>query len=248
MAQGRYKLKVEAPGFVPHEEDLELETAARVDVVLQVVCRVRVRVEPLPLGSLSFRVAVERSSGVIHCVAVGEDGLAELGGLQHGSWTVGLRAQGPLGGARAWHGPTQTFDIAVGESSLEWTLERPALGRVRLVLPVHDAADPPLPSDDMSSTDSSPGARGYRLQAWSKAHQRALRRARELSFELRDHADAVVLDSTPEDVELDAPRNRVLSTFTVPVGRYTLVLRRGADVLRSTPIQVLPDTSIDLDP
>lgn len=51
------------------------------------------------------------------------------------------------------------------------------------------------------------------------------------------------------EVELDAPPSRMLGVFTAPAGNlYTLVLQRGTELVRRSPVQVLLNTTVARDP
>jgi len=250
VAPGRYELQLGATGFAAHTQELELAPGEleRVDVTLEVGARVRVRVSPPPALFTSLRVVAESAAHATRSRVVEAGGLADLGVLAHGTWQVGLVAREAASGAQVWLGPTRTLEVPVGESSLEWDFARPELGRVRLELPVRRADDPPIPTDDFHSGDSGSLAASDRMQAWSSAHQRYAQRAEALTIELQDDTGIVLSSAASEEVQLDARRNRVLGVVTAPVGRYTLVLRRGTEHLRRSPVQVLPDTLVELDP
>jgi len=250
VAPGHYELQLGAPGFAAHLQELELTPGERkhVDVTLEAGARVSVRVTPPPAPLMRLRVVAESAEHATRSGTLEADGLADLGVLAHGTWKVGLVAREATGGAQVWLGATRALEVPVGEASLEWSLARPELGRVRLELPVHRSDDPPIPTDDFGSANSGSLAASDRIQAWWNARHRYDRRAEALTLELQDDAGVVLSSAAPEEVELDPQRNRVLGVFTAPVGRYTLALRRGTEQLRRSPVQVLPDTTAELDP
>jgi hypothetical protein len=250
VAPGRYELKLGAPGFAAHSQALVLAPGerARVDVTLEAGARVSVRVTPPPSSLTHLRVVAVSAEHQTRSGALEQDGVAELSVLAHGSWTLGLVAQGLDSGAPQWLGPTKALEVPVGTALLEWNLERPELGRVRLELPVHSAEDSPIPADADPAAVSGSLAASDRIQAWWSAYHRYVQRAKELTLELQDDAGVVLVKIALEEVMLDAQRNRVLGAFTATIGHYTLVLRRDAQLLRRTPVQVLPDSTVELDP
>lgn len=250
VTPGRYELELVANGFAAHTQSLELAPGdkARVDVTLERGARVAVRVTHPPANLTRLRVVAVSTGHTTRSGAVDQDGLAELGVLAHGSWTLGLVAQRPTNEAPQWLGPTKALEIPVGTASLEWNLERPELGRVRLELPVHSATDPPVPVKADPTAASGSLAGSDRIQAWWSAYHRYVERTKELTLELQDDAGVVLVNVSLEEIELDARRNRVLGVFTATAGRYTLVLRRGTEPLRHVPVQILPDTTAELHP
>jgi hypothetical protein len=250
MAPGVYELELTAPGFAAHTESLELAPGerARLDVTLETGARVSVRVTPPPASLTHLSVLAVSTEHETRRGAVEQDGRAELGVLAHGPWTVGLVAQALTSGTPRWFGATKSLEVPIGTPSLDFNLERPELGRVQLELPVHGAADPSIPPriDPADTTGSL--AYSDRLQAWSSARNRYVQRANELTLELQDDTGVVLAHIALEDVELDAKRNRVLGLFTAPTGDYTLVMRRGTELLRRSAVRVLPDVLLDLDP
>ena len=250
MAPGRYELELTAPGFAALTRSMELAPGerARIDLTLEAGVRVSVRVTPPPANLTGLSVVAVSTEHETRRGTVEQDGRAELGVLAHGPWTVGLVAQALGGGAPRWLGPTKSLEVPVGTSSLQVDLGRPELGRVQLELPVHGAADPPIPTRTDPADTIGSLAYSDRLQAWSSARHRYVQRASELTLELQDDKGVVLETIALEEVELDAQRNRVLGLFTAPAGDYTLVVRRGTELLRRSPVQVLPDATAELDP
>ncbi|MEX1025336.1 MAG: carboxypeptidase-like regulatory domain-containing protein [Planctomycetota bacterium] len=248
VAPGRYELHLKALGFAPYMRALELAPAehARVQVTLEGGAHVTVRIEPTPARGAGLYVVAESAQHPRRSAQVRSDGLADIGVLAPSDWTVGLVAGGPTYDALARLGATRTFEVLAGDERLTWSLARPELGQVSLVLPVREPGDPSLPLARFSDEQSNL-AEGDQHQAWWNAYSRELKRAQQLTIDFEDTDGQVVLSTAPEDIELDGERNRVLGFVTAPIGSYTLALRRGSETLRRAPVQVLADATVELD-